>query len=217
MNESYFVTKYEFRIFDQSFSEIEKLVKQNSKKVKEQNNVDIYLLTAADSENNVKMRNGIMDMKILEETVEGFERWNQYMIGNFPMSNEIILNTVFPSLGVPAPTFSRSEYTMNQFLNELVYYDPDIFIAHTVKHHKKYLLNNCEVEITDLLINMSYIKSVCIESEDLESVKEVKKFLKISSTMENVNYPKGIKRVMGLEHLPEHWKNKMYYYFKKTK
>ena len=215
MEEITFIPKYEFRIFGQSFGSLETLIQENAEYKSEQYNEEIYLLTAADNENNVKIRNGKMDMKILEENMVGLEFWTQYMIGDFPMDKEIIANTVFPALGVPSPTFDRNDYSLNQFLNELVYFDPDVIVAYTFKHHKNYVFNNCELEITEVLVNNSFIKTICVESQNYEDVLKVKTLLKIDDKTDNVSYPKALKRIMGLEKLPDEWINKMKEFFKK--
>ncbi len=216
MNENGFIPKYEFRIFGQSFGRLEEVILQKASFKKEQFNEEIYLLTAVENENNVKIRNGKMDMKILEEHFEGLEHWTQYMIGDFPMSKEVINNTVFPALGIPAPTFEREEYTLQQFLNELVYFDPDLFVAYTMKHHRNFFWNQCEIEITQVWVNGAYIKTLCIESPEYEHVLRAKKALYIDDGEENVNYPKALKRIMGLEKLPQSWVENMKSYLVKS-
>ncbi len=205
MAEKNYIPKYEFRIFGQEFPVLEKLINEKAKLVGEQKMNDVYLLTAADNENNVKIRDGKMDMKVLEETLEGLERWAPYMIGDFPLEMEVVKSTVFPALGIPSPAFSRPEYLLNQFLNELVYNDPDLFVAHTSKTRKEFAFNECELEITDVTINSACIKTICIESEDYEKVLETKEILGISDSEENVNYPTALKRVMGLVEIPGMW------------
>ena len=209
MSEDNYTPKYEFRIFGQSFPELEKLIVEKAGLVRQREMNDVYLLTAADNENNVKIRNGKMDMKVLEETFEGLERWTPYMIGEFPMEVEVIKSTVFPALGIPAPAFNRTEYKLDQFLNELVYHDPDLFVAYTSKKRKEFEFNECEVEITDVTINSACIKTICIESESYEKVLETKKILNIADSEENVNYPTALKKIMGLIKIPGIWESIM--------
>ncbi len=207
MAEKSYIPKYEFRMFGQSFPELEKQITANALQTGEQKMNDVYLLTAADNENNVKIRGGKMDMKVLEETLQGLERWAPYMIGDFPLDVEVIKSTVFPALGIPAPAFSRNEYLLTQFLNELVYHDPDLFVAHTSKTRKEFEFNGCELEITDVTINSACIKTICIESENWEKVLETKKIFNISSAQENINYPTALKRIMGLVEIPGMWQS----------
>jgi hypothetical protein len=209
MSEENYIPKYEFRLFGQSFPELEKLIGEKAGFIRNRRMDDVYLLTAADNENNVKIRNGKMDMKVLEETFEGLERWTPYMIGEFPMETEVIKSTVFPALGIPSPAFNRTEYKLNQFLNELVYHDPDLFVAYTSKSRKEYEFNECELEITDVTINSACIKTICIESESYEKVLETKAILNISEDEENVNYPTALKKIMGLIKIPGIWENIM--------
>jgi hypothetical protein len=48
-------------------------------------------------------------------------------------------------------------------------------------------------------INGAFQKTLAIESENPEAVWNVIKRLQIDENMENVNYPKALKRVLGLE------------------
>ncbi len=57
-------------------------------------------------------------------------------------------------------------------------------------------------EIADLLINGAAIKTIAVESVDVEAVLKVKATLGLEE-YENVNYILAIKRIIGMEPLPE--------------
>jgi len=207
MSEKRYIPKFEFRLFGRDFPQLEKLLEEKADFVGTQEMEDFYLLTAADNKNNVKIRFGKMDMKVLQEITKGLEYWSPQIIGDFPLPSQVIESTVFPAFGIQSPAFDRKEYKLKDFLNELVYNDPDLFVAHTVKMRKEYEMNDCELEITEVTINSACIKTFCIESENSDKVLETKKMFGIADDIKNVNYPTALKRIMGLYKTPDTWKN----------
>jgi hypothetical protein len=64
------------------------------------------------------------------------------------------------------------------------------------------MVNECITEYAELLINGASIKTVSVESTDVEAILETKKLLRLEE-YENVNYLRAIKRIIGLEALPQ--------------
>jgi exopolyphosphatase/guanosine-5'-triphosphate,3'-diphosphate pyrophosphatase len=79
---------------------------------------ELYLL--AGTGDNVKIRDALMDIKVLREVgADGLERWEPVMKQGFPLGAADMRN-VFASLNLAAPPLDRSAYTLDQFLDELV-------------------------------------------------------------------------------------------------
>jgi hypothetical protein len=166
----------------------------------------IYLLTAGNTKNNIKIRDGIMDIKVLEQEMEGLEQWNPFLVGEFPLKIDVIKNVVFPALGIVCPVMDREEYTLEQFLTEIISIDPDLSVAFVKKTRHGYMLNECITEVAEVTVNGATIHTLCIESEDHKKVKAAKKMIGICGDAENVNYPLALKRIMGLAPLPkDYW------------
>jgi hypothetical protein len=165
----------------------------------------IYLLTAGNTKNNIKIRDGIMDIKVLEQETEGLEQWNPFLVGEFPLKSDVIKTVVFPALGIVCPVMERDQYTLDQFLKEIISIDPDLSVAFVKKVRHGYMLNNCITEIAEVLVNGALINTLCIESEDPKQVLAAKKMLGIRSDTENVNYPLALKRIMGLASLSKNY------------
>src|SRR5215467_11149604 len=69
---------------------------------------------------NVKVRDDLMDIKVLREVGEdGLERWEPVMKEAFPLPAADAAS-VFASLQVAAPRLARDAYTYDQFVSELV-------------------------------------------------------------------------------------------------
>ncbi len=160
---------------------------------------EIYLMTAGNSGNNIKIRNKLLDIKTLVQLENGLEQWNPTEVGTFPLSNDKIRNDIFPALGVEAPVLDREVYTLKQFMQELILEDPDIIVALTEKERHAFDFEDCICEYADVKINGSFQRTLAVESENPELVYKAMKSLNIGDKIENVNYPKALKRVLGLE------------------
>ena len=198
--------RYEFRAFGHHFQQIEKKMRELAKEELSRDISEIYLMTASTEENNIKIRNKKMDIKVLVQTKDGLEQWLPQMIGEFPMKTSILENEVFPALGVAAPVFDRQEISLKELITEYIKEDPDIVAAHTQKKRHAFTINSCICEIADVLVNGAFIQSIAIESDNPHLVSETKALLGFTEEYENVNYPKAIKRIIGLEDWPNEYK-----------
>ena len=201
------IPRYEFRIFGNALSKIEETIEALSPLEKTRQMDSVYLLTPYKRKNNVKIREGIMDIKVLEHEETGLQQWNPFMVGQFPLASEVIKTVVFPALGVESPVFERKKYSLKQFIAEVLTVDPDLAVAYVWKTRHAYTVAGCITEIAEIKVNGASIKTICIESEDADKVLEAKKLLGIGSKVENVSYPLALKRIMGLSSLPESWNN----------
>jgi len=192
------IPRYEYRIFGLNIQEVEEALRKQGQFEKERHISEIYLMTAGNTENNIKIRNRNLDIKVLVEQKDGLEQWKPFQVGEFPLQKEDLKHQVFPALGVEAPFFDRDVYTLEQFIKELVLDDPDIIVALTEKKRFGYSFNSCICEIAEVQINGALLHTVAVESEDPELVMQSIKLLGLQN-FENVNYPKAIKRVLGLE------------------
>jgi hypothetical protein len=201
------IPRYEFRIFGNDLKKYEDKIKAFSKEELTRHMDSVYLLTPWKRKNNVKIREGVMDIKLLEQQYEGLQQWNPFLVGKFPLKAEIIKSVVFPALGIESPVFKRNKYSLNQFIEEVVSIDPDLSIAYVLKTRHAYTVNECITEIAEIKVNGASIKTICIEAEDPNKVIKAKEMIGIDKKMENVSYPLAMKRIMGLANLPDHWNN----------
>jgi len=199
--------RYEFRIFGNNLEKIEKRIKEQAKEEQTRHMTSVYLLASGNPKNNIKIREGVMDIKVLEDVYEGLEQWNPFLVGEFPLKADVIQTVVFPSLGVQCPVLDRDKYTLDQLVEELISVDPDLSVAYVNKTRHAFTVGKCITEIAEIKVNGASIKTICIEAEDPKKVLKAKKKLGIEDKVENVNYPLALKRIMGLVRLPESWKD----------
>ena len=201
------IPRYEFRVFGNNLNKYEEKIKEFSEKEITRHMNSIYLLTPWKRKNNVKIRGKVMDIKNLEQEYKGLEQWSPFLVGEFPLKADVIKTVVFPALGIESPVFRRKEYTLNQFIDEVVSIDPDLAIASVMKNRDAYTVGDCITEIAKIKVNGAFIKTICIEADNPEKVLKAKNMLGIGDEVENVNYPLALKRIMGLNKLPDSWNN----------
>lgn len=199
------IPRYEFRIFGNDLTKYEDKIKEFSEKEMTREMDSVYLLTPWKRKNNVKIREGVMDIKNLDQEYEGLQQWNPFLVGKFPLKAEVIKSVVFPALGIESPVFGRKKYSLDQFISEVVSIDPDLAVAYVWKTRHAFTVNDCITEIAEIKVNGAFIKTICIEAEDPDRVMEAKKMIGIDNDAENVSYPLALKRIMGLAVLPDYW------------
>ena len=196
------IPRYEFRTFAQNFGRVETRMREFSKCEMIRESSEIYIVSAANNENNTKIRDRKMDIKELVEQKQGLERWNPRMKAEFPMKLEVIQNQVFPAFSVEEPEFKRAEYTLRQYLNEIIMPHPQLLAVQVFKRRFAFSINGCITEIAHLLINSAAIQTVAVELEDVDAILKALEMLGLSE-YENVNYLLAIKRIVSLAPLPD--------------
>jgi exopolyphosphatase / guanosine-5'-triphosphate,3'-diphosphate pyrophosphatase len=150
---------------------------------------ELYLLSVAES--NVKVRNDLLDIKLLKEVdADGLERWEPVMKRGFPLPAAEV-RTVFDTFGVSPPSLSRDAYTLDQFLAELV--EPS-GAARAVRVHKRrvrYSPGGCRAEVADLEVDGREARTIAIESEDPSAVVAAVRDAGLDGHV-NTSYPRGL-------------------------
>ena len=195
------IFRYEFRTFAQNFGMVETKMRKLSSCLMIRESQKVYIVSAANNENNTKIRDLKMDIKALVEVKQGLERWNPRIKGEFPMQTDVVRDEIFPAFAVREPEFKRDAYSLDQYLGELIDPHPELSAVNVFKRRFTFTINGCITEIAQLLINDAAIQTVAVELEDVNSVLEAKKMLGLTD-YENVNYLLAIKRVIGMEPLP---------------
>ena len=196
------IPRYEFRAFAQNFGIVETKIRQLSKCEMIRESSEIYIVSATNNENNTKIRDRKMDIKEFVETKQGLERWNPRMKGEFPMKAETIQKEVFPAFQVENIEFERKEYSLKPYLDEIILPHPHLSAVHVFKRRFAFTVNGCITEIAHLLVNGASIQTVAVELEDVDAIIQAKEMLGLTD-YENVNYLLAIKRIIGMEALPD--------------
>jgi len=194
--------RFEFRTFAQNFGIVIDKMRKISPLDKIRESSEIYIMSAGNSENNTKVRDDLMDIKVFVTRDRGLEQWNPRMKGSFPMKAAVIRDEVFPAFGVAVPDFKREEYTLAQFIGEIIRPHKDLVPVSVFKRRYGFMVNNCITEYAELLINGAAIQTVAVESVSVEDILKAKEMLALGD-YENINYLHAIKRIIGMEPLAE--------------
>lgn len=194
--------RFEFRTFARDFGIVEIKMRKLCPCEQIRESSEIYIISAGNNENNTKIRDDKMDIKVFVQEKKGLEQWNPRMKGAFPMKRETIEKEVFPAFGVELPDFKREEYTLKQFIEEIIRPHKDLIPVSVFKRRFAFTINGCIAEMAELLINGASIKTASVESVDIEAILKAKEMAGLTE-YENVNYLRAIKRIIGLEPLPE--------------
>lgn len=194
--------RYEFRAFAQNLGIVEEKMRQMSAVCQYRESREIYIMSTANDINNTKIRNDLMDIKVLIQRVQGLEQWNPRMKGKFPMTVQTIAEEMFPAFGVTAPALQRDTYTLEQYLLEIIEPHPQLAAVNLFKQRYGFTIQDCTAEIAEVYINGARIRTACLESEDRDAVLATAADIRLTE-YENVNYLLAIKRVIGMAPLPE--------------
>jgi len=196
--------RFEFRTFAQNFGKVVTAMRTQASVEGIRESSEIYIMSTGNNENNTKIRDAKMDIKVFVQNREGLEQWNPRMKGVFPMTAVAIRDEVFPAFGVPMPTLERDKYTLDQYLQEVIAPHPDLAAVNVFKQRFAFTINGCIAEHARLLINGAAIETVSIESVDVPAILEAIRRVHLNG-YENVNYLMAIKRIIGMEKMPDPW------------
>ena len=190
------IPRWEWRTFGESFGESDdRFALLEAGSVQESD--ELYLLSPA-ADTNVKVRNLLMDIKALEQVnPDGLEQWKPVMKGAFPMPAAVV-TSVFKALGVAPPPLARPDYTLEQFITELVEPTQRLRAVEVSKKRARYKVGGCMAEMTEVVADGKRTRTVAIESEDPAQVIATVRELKLDR-FENISYPRGLKQVLGMK------------------
>ena len=187
--------RYEFRIWAETLTPIrEKLERLAS--LKETVSQETYLVSAVTDKCNAKIRAVLMDIKVLVAEDRGLEQWKPVLKAGFPLESSVIATQVFPSLELPSPVLAKPEYTLDEFLGDVMRAEPRITIVDVSKTRYQFSIGVCAAEYAQITLNGVPRDTVAVESVDPDAVLKLVGDLGISEA--NTSYIREIKRALGL-------------------
>jgi exopolyphosphatase/guanosine-5'-triphosphate,3'-diphosphate pyrophosphatase len=185
------VPRWEWRSFGTSFGSAESVL-ESMEPIETKDSDELYLLAQGGA--NVKVRDDLLDIKVLEEVdAVGLERWMPVMKQAFPMIS-VDVRRVFDAMETPTPTLKRDMYSLGEFVDELI--EPSTVRAVNVhKHRVRYIVGGCMAELTDVVVGGGHTRSIAVESENPAGVAAAVHGLGLDGYL-NTNYPLGLRRVL---------------------
>jgi len=189
------IPRWEWRTFGDSFGEADAAFAQlKPKDVVESD--EIYFLSPAGDE-NVKVRDKLMDIKILQQVnADGLEQWMPVMKGTFPLPAEEV-KKVFEAFKIAPPPLTRADYTLEQFIDELAKPGDRLRVVNVHKKRARYTVDGCMSEMTDVIADGKGIRTVALELEDPAQVIATVRKVGLGE-FQNISYPRGLKKLVGM-------------------
>jgi len=191
------IPRAEFRVFGQGILDIVKpaMWKARAKLFKIRTSGEMYFLSRLTNEANVKVRDGLLDIKTkVGETPDGYEIFQPSGKFQFPVKKEDvakILENMKAELSL-----SQDTYTIDEFI-AIVNDHPDLAAVNVDKKRYGFSVDGIICEYGQVCFNGAMLETTCCESEDYEGMKKAIEALEISG-LENMNYLKAAKRVIGM-------------------
>ena len=191
------IPRAEFRVFGQGIIDIVgiSMWHAQAKLFKIRQSSETYILSRHTNEANVKIRDGLLDIKIkVGETEEGYEIFQPRGKFQFPVKQDelaTILGNLQASVKLAQPTC-----TLDEFL-DLVAESPDLTAVAVDKERYGFSVDGVICEYGEILFNGALVETACAESEDYLAMESVIEKLEIGS-FENTNYLKAAKEIVGM-------------------
>jgi hypothetical protein len=156
---------------------------------------ETYFLSARSDEANVKVREGLLDIKIkVGETPAGYEIFQPRGKFQFPAKRadlKAILSHLKVEMDVDRETCALDEFT------EMARRHPDLVPVTVEKVRYGFTVDGIICEYARVMFNGALVESACSESDDYEGLCKAIAALGINE-MPNTNYLKAAKRVVGM-------------------
>lgn len=150
---------------------------------------ETYLLSGTGD--NVKVRDALMDIKVLRETrSDGLEQWTPVMKAGFPLPAAEVAK-VFAALRLDPPSLQRASYDLEQFIAELAVPSGRIRAIDVQKRRTRYTVGGCMAELSEVVADGKPTRTLAVESEDPAAVIAAVRSLGLSGYA-NTSYPRGL-------------------------
>ncbi|MBT4035378.1 MAG: hypothetical protein HOB84_01035 [Candidatus Marinimicrobia bacterium] len=189
------VPRWEWRTFGEEFGVAEENIKAHEC-TREIESSEVYILSKKSGE-NIKIRDTLMDIKVLRNAENDLEQWFPIMKATFPIGAEEAAE-VFQAAGVEIDLNEGDTWQYDAFISQMVDTNSDLKAVGVFKKRYGYMIDGATVEIADLTIDGEAIRTTAVEDADPELVTNLVKKLGLSG-YENISYIKAMRRMVGFE------------------
>jgi len=184
--------RFEFRAFARDFGETGHLFRQLGGDPFVRESDEIYIISENTNINNTKIRNDLLDIKTLIRIEKELEQWTPVIKAGFPIERDTIINDLFTAFCVDPPELSRTEYSLIEFIGEVIKPKPELTAVKVKKKRYGYIINKCICELAEVYINDEFIITAAVESTVVEDISKTREMLQLNN-FKNTNYLVAIK------------------------
>lgn len=190
--------RFEFRVWGNPLGPFRDRLAAIAAPSEPRESAESYILSRSTDAANVKIRAGLLQIKLMFEQVGRLERWRPALKGAFPLDSRTIVEQVFPQLGVATPHIAQPSYTHVEFIRDLVRPHPDLAIMDVVKMRWRFTSEKYTAEFAEVgIAGGAASETVAIESEDPVAVLRAIAKLGLNSHT-NINYVRHLKLITGM-------------------
>jgi hypothetical protein len=196
--------RFEFRSFGQHFEQAAKKMARLSmpvpEKFWERESDEVYIVSRSNDRNNLKIRDGKLEIKTLLEESEAMEQWAPSLVLPFPVTREELIKEIAPTLGISVTLFEAPVYSeagFIAFIDTLV----DVQAVRVNKRRSGFLVYDTICETGEVLVNGAKIFTISSESANVVEIIKVLEATGLDK-VENISYPEAVRRVIGMVHKP---------------
>lgn len=193
------IARAEFRAFGHGIIDIVRARMWNGRTVLQQTRtmpLETYVLSRASSAANVKIRSGVLDIKIrVGDTPEGFQVFQPTAKWPFPLTPAQLAD-LEPYLGVTIWSRSDELLTAEEFISRAAAHR-DLRIVQVEKERFGFTLDDTICEYARVYFNGALLESACVESDQYDRIAAVVDALGLGE-FRNTNYIEAASRIVGL-------------------
>ena len=190
--------RFEFRAWGDQLDTVRDRIASLAEPYEIRESVETYIVSAATTDANPKVREDRLDIKVLIATRDGFQQWEPQLKVGFPISASVLRNDFFRILGGSAPDLDRESYSFEQFIHHIVEPHVELTAVEVVKQRRISTVSGCITELAYVSIAGEDIQTAAVESTDLEALRDARRLTGLDA-YENISYPAAIKRAIGWE------------------
>lgn len=187
--------RYEYRSFAPALGSMEQRLRSTGGSPEVLDSAEVYLLSRTDRRYNFKIRDGRLELKVLEGRLGPLERWAPQMALDFPVDDRVIARTLLPALELPdgmPPGSGVSPATLAAAFHAM----PGAVAVNVVKHRERFKLTGCIAELVIVTVGGHTTRSICVEGVDPEQVLELAVRLGLAG-QPNVSYLAEVRSLQG--------------------
>jgi exopolyphosphatase/guanosine-5'-triphosphate,3'-diphosphate pyrophosphatase len=190
------IPRWEYRVFAEDLGAIESKIRAHEV-TREKESAEDYIVCRV-SGNNVKVRDGLLDIKQLENVNDDtLEQWMPVMKVGFPCPADDVAR-IFSAFDLARPEMKRDEYTYDQFIDEVVGGSEELEVVKVTKKRQGFMIREVIVEVAEVTFDGVAMKTAAAEHIDPSLVMELVRELGLDA-LPNVNYIKAMKTAVGME------------------
>ncbi|MCP4546233.1 MAG: hypothetical protein GY835_07185 [bacterium] len=186
--------RWEYRVFGRILPRVAEMLR-GQRVTRLIDSREIYIVSRY-SEQNVKIREGRLDLKVLHETdTAGLELWLPELKAEFPVSPEEV-GVILTTLGVEVFDKPECNCELSSFLSRYVEPHEGLQAVEVSKRRFGYLINGCIVERAELTVSDALLETAAVEQEDPALVMATARTLGIAG-QPNLNYIQALKGLLA--------------------